>query len=186
VRNNTLLFGGDADDVIAALPEAERFEVFADAVGWVHRRSGMAAGGFGGQSPTEAAARVRRYAEEALALAEKFRVDPNYSTVVYRAHLTLGALAIREGDRARAVEHLRAAGDVPGSEELALMSTGLPTLVHALLDAGERESVAEFLDRLAELNRVDADRWRADASAIREGRMPTTYQLLKRRGVVVP
>jgi hypothetical protein len=66
------------------------------------------------------------------------------------------------------------------------MSTGLPTLVHALLDAGERESVAEFLDRLAELNRVDADRWRADARAIREGRMPTTYQLLKRRGVVVP
>lgn len=53
-------------------------------------------------------------------------------------------------------------------------------LVHALLDAGERESVAAYFDRLAEMTRVGSDRWRADAVAIREGRMPESYQAAKR------
>lgn len=58
-------------------------------------------------------------------------------------------------------------------------------LVHALLDAGEYDAVASYLDRLAELNRVGATRWRDEARAIREGRMPESYQLTKRSAAVL-
>jgi hypothetical protein len=105
--------------------------------------------------------------------------------VIHNANIVLGTFAIREGDRRTALAHLRAAAASPGSDELTWMPTiGHLGLVHPLLDAGEYEAVASYFDRLAELNRVGAARWRGEARAIREGRMPESYQRAKRGAVV--
>ena len=48
--------------------------------------------------------------------------------------------------------------------------------VNRLLKEGERERVAEFLEAFARLTISDRDRLLQDAKAIREGRMPSSYQ----------
>jgi len=50
--------------------------------------------------------------------------------------------------------------------------------VNRLLKEGEREAVAEFLEALARLTITERDRVLEDARAIREGRMPTSYQYM--------
>jgi hypothetical protein len=40
----------------------------------------------------------------------------------------------------------------------------------------EREAVVEFLEAFAQLTIMDRDRLLQDAKAIREGRMPSSYQ----------
>lgn len=109
-------------------------------------------------------------------LADRFRNDDDYGTVVFESNTVLGLLALRDGDRRRAVEHLKAAAASPGSRELEyglVLPSRLPTY---LLNAGERESVAAFFDRLAELDRQGRDRWLADAKAVRGGFMTAGYQ----------
>jgi hypothetical protein len=49
-------------------------------------------------------------------------------------------------------------------------------LVNYLLKAGERESVAEFLEKSAALRPRDRERLLKDAAAIRAGKMPLSYQ----------
>jgi hypothetical protein len=122
--------------------------------------------------------RARRLAEEALALAAKLRGDPRSGAVVYRAHVTLGVVAIRRGDRAGAVKHMRLAVETPGSPEVAEYAQSFlhQRLVNYLLKAGERESVADFLERAAAFQVYERDRPLKDAKAIREGRMPMGYQ----------
>lgn len=150
------LLGGaevDPESALDALPETERLEVFADLTNY----SFIGAGGVFRQREDagEAHARARRVAEAALQLAERHPTSPNAGLVTHNANIALGLFAIREGDRRQALAHLRAAAASPGSPEL----TWMPTishfgLVHALLDAGEYDAVASYLDRLAELNRV--------------------------------
>lgn len=55
-------------------------------------------------------------------------------------------------------------------------------LVNDLLKEGERESVAQFLDRSAALRPSDRERRLTDAAAIRAGRMPMSYQRMTSRG----
>ena len=123
--------------------------------------------------------RARRLAEEALALAGKFTGDPRSGAAVYRANVTLGVVAIRRGDRAGAVKHMRLAVETPGSPEVAEYAQSLlrHRLVNYLLKAGERESVADFLERAAAFELYERDRALNDAKAIREGRMPMGYQV---------
>jgi hypothetical protein len=48
--------------------------------------------------------------------------------------------------------------------------------VNELLKEGERERVVEFLETYAQLTVRDRQRLLDDAKAIREGRMPSSYQ----------
>jgi hypothetical protein len=50
-----------------------------------------------------------------------------------------------------------------------------------LLKRGERESVVEFLEAFALLTITERDRVLQDAQAIREGRMPSSYQYMVSR-----
>jgi hypothetical protein len=50
--------------------------------------------------------------------------------------------------------------------------------VNYLLKEGERERVVEFLEAFARLTVRDRERLLRDAQAIREGRMPSSYQLM--------
>ncbi len=171
--------GGDLESAIDALPENDRLTLFADLTDLTYIGAGGPLRPLDGEE--QGRQRARRIAEAALQLAAKHPSHPDYGTVIHRANITLGTLAIREGDRRRAVAHLRAAAASPGSDEITWMpAVAHLHLVHALLDAGERESVAAYFDRLAELTHVGSDRWRADARAIREGRMPESYQSAKR------
>jgi beta-lactamase regulating signal transducer with metallopeptidase domain len=176
--------GTEPDDALGALPETERLEMLADVTSFSY----IGAGGV--LSPREEESqgwrRARRLAEAAMQLAARHPTHPSVGSVTYNANIVLGTFAIREGDRRTALAHLREAAASPGSDELTWMPTvGHLGLVHGLLDAGEYEAVASYFDRLAELNRVGATRWRDEARAIREGRMPESYQRAKRGAVVL-
>ena len=145
--------GRPPDDAkVAALPEADRLvflpqlaeDAFFAAENAEYYRKDTA--GF-----EASLQRARRLAEEALALAGKLTGDPRSGAVVYRANVILGVVAIRRGDRAGAVKHMRLAVETPVSPEVAEYAQSMlrHRLVNYLLKAGERESVADFLERAA-------------------------------------
>ncbi len=127
--------------------------------------------------------RSKRYAEQTLALAATSREHPDYGEAIYHARIALGAHALREGDKAAAVRYMLDASNAPPSPRLdALTFFGLDTrLANYLLNAGERESVAQFLEKSAALRSADRERLLKDAAAIRAGRMPAGYQYLVTR-----
>ena len=164
---------------VSALPEAERFEqlpalarssyaTIEDLARWNDPNL---------RDRVELARQnAKRFAEDALKLAPKYRAHPQYGTAIYTANMTLGALALRDGDRKRAVEFLRTASAAPPSETLAYANdvvSGLHWhLAGDLLKQGERKAVIEFLDRLAETNVANRTDLREAAAAIRRGEMP--------------
>jgi hypothetical protein len=116
-------------------------------------------------------------AEEVLKVAAAQAQDPAYSAAVMTAHHVLATAALRDGDRERAVHHMRESVKVPTSEQIQYappFSWMRP--INRLLKEGEREAVVEFLEAFARLTIRDRDRLLQDAKAIREGRMPTSYQ----------
>lgn len=120
---------------------------------------------------------AKGYADHVLAIAASHPNDPAYSAAVMTAHQVLAALALRDGDREAAVRHLQDSVKVPTSEQIQYvppMSWMRP--VNRLLQLGERERVAEFLERSASLTVVDRARLLSDAKAIRDGRMTMSYQ----------
>jgi hypothetical protein len=89
----------------------------------------------------------------------------------------LATAALRDGDRERAVDHMRDSVKVPTSEQIQYappFSWIRP--VNRLLKEGERERVVEFLEVFARLTISERDRLLNDAQAIRDGRMPSSYQ----------
>jgi hypothetical protein len=132
----------------------------------------------GKQQRDEAKAR----AEAALKIAAAHPGDPAYSAAVMTAHHVLATAALRDGDRERAVLHMRESVNVPTSEQIqyaAPFSWGRP--VNRLLRSGERERVVEFLEALARLTITERERLLRDAQAIREGRMSSSYQYVVAR-----
>jgi hypothetical protein len=126
----------------------------------------------------EAAAR----AEEVLKMAAAHPQDPAYSAAVMTAHHVLATAALRDNDPDRAVYHMRESVKVPPSEQVQYMPPySWLRPVNRLLKNGERASVVEFLEALAQLTIVDRDRLLEDARAIREGRMPSSYQVTAAR-----
>ena len=120
---------------------------------------------------------AKAHAEEALKVAKEHAQDPAYSAAVMTAHHVLATVALRDGDRERAVYHMRESVKVPPSEQIQYappFSWLRP--VNQLLKEGERERVVEFLEAFASLTIRDRDRLLEDATAIREGRMPASYQ----------
>jgi hypothetical protein len=125
----------------------------------------------------EGFARARQYADDALALARNQQAAQD-NDVIYRAETVLGVLALKDGDRKAAVEHMRAAGAAPISDAGRYTPQfGLRgRLVEYLLRAGERASVAEYLEKSAERYPTERERLLNDAAQIRAGVMPLSYQ----------
>lgn len=138
--------------------------------------------------PDQKRAQARAYADAALALAQAAPSDPRSDGLRFAAHLAHGALAMHSGDRRSAVRYLEQATKVAQSTPHALVDRmGHQNLVHALLDAGERETVAAFFDAIAlhDDERINSY-YAKSAAAIRNGRMPETYQqMLGRSGRLV-
>lgn len=187
--------GGGADQssdayarAIATLSEEDRLFYLPGAAESAYSRAeyqeytagekGGDAAGAGEQSPKAGFARARQFAHDALALAAKHPQVARDHAVLYRVHTVLGVLALRDGDRKGAVEHMRTAGNAPISEAGGFLARfGLRgRLVEYLLRAGERESVAVYLEQSAERYLPERDRLRKDAAQIRAGVMPLSYQ----------
>ena len=116
---------------------------------------------------------AKRYAEDALALAPRYRDHPEYGTAIYLANMTLGTLALRDGDTKKAVLFLRNASRAPASEELAY-SNGIVSSHHwhlaaDLLKLGEKEAVLEFLDRMSAISVANRYELREAATEIHGG-----------------
>lgn len=119
---------------------------------------------------------ARRYAVDALRLAPKFRDHSSYGTAIYMANMTLGAIALRDGDTRAAASYLLRAADAPPSEELAYSDNLMPDwhwhLVPDLLERGERSTVATYLDRMAAVNIASRIEFKTAAAEVRQGKTP--------------
>jgi len=162
---------------IAALPEAEQFEFLPGlAIGaylegenadyYKHDTTGAKA----------AWERARKYAQDGLRLASKLHDDPEYGTNIYMGNIVLGLVTFREGNRQAAVNYMLAASHAPAAEDLEYYVPFHIRLTGYLLKYGERESVIEFLERIAQ---VVSDRYKTEllnaASQIRKGIQPIWY-----------
>jgi hypothetical protein len=163
-------------EAVAALPEADRFELLPELALAAFRQAEGAAS-MNDANLDEYVRRAlensRRYAEDVLALAPLFRADPRYGDALYKAHMALGSLAFREGQTKVAVEHLRKASASPATEEWAY-AQGIEGsgLLEDLLRAGERAAVIDFLEQRAETTVVLRERLRDIAMDIRAGQTP--------------
>jgi beta-lactamase regulating signal transducer with metallopeptidase domain len=119
--------------------------------------------------------RSEQYSRDLLALARKFTSDPRHDTAIYHANLVLALAALREGDAEVAVDYMV---DAAKARTLVNDSTSwvVQELMIYLLVAGERESVASFLEHAASIGAVNREGKLRDAEAIRAGRMPAAYQ----------
>jgi beta-lactamase regulating signal transducer with metallopeptidase domain len=128
-------------------------------------------------------ARARQYAQEALDLARANDGAASEHDVVYRAETVLGVLVLKDGDRHGAVAHMRAAGAAPVADPPRYVSHfGLRSrLAEYLLRAGERASVAEYLEKSALHAPIEHDQLLRDAARIRQGMMPVSYQYAEAR-----
>jgi beta-lactamase regulating signal transducer with metallopeptidase domain len=121
----------------------------------------------------------KQYARDLLALAPRFKTDPHYGDAIFEGSMVLGMHALREGDVKAAVHYLEEATRAPSmSPETAFMPSLVHRLVNYLLKAGERDSVAGFLESAARIDAARSERFLTDAIAIRAGRMPLSYQYL--------
>jgi hypothetical protein len=128
-------------------------------------------------------ARARQYARDALVIARDHQQAAQDNDVIYRAETVLAVLALKDGDRKGAVARMRTAGAAPMSDAGRDASWfGLRgRLAEYLLRAGERASVAEYLEKSAERDLPERDRLLKDAAQIRAGMMPLSYQYAEAR-----
>ncbi len=120
---------------------------------------------------------ANRAAQEALDLAAKYPKNPDYGAAFYSAHMTLGLVAMHDGDHKLAVKHLLAAAEAPSTEELAYShQTGTYRLPAWLLKDGVREPVIQFLDRFSQTDLGEQKQLRDAAAQLRAGEKPIWYR----------
>jgi TolA-binding protein len=116
-------------------------------------------------------------ARELLSLAARSANDPEYGDAIFFANLSLGHVMLRRGEKRQAARYLLAASNAPPTDYLRHESIDM-TLARQLVDWGEREAVAQFLDRCAQFNYRGKDliEWSAQ---IRKGINPdlTPYRV---------
>jgi len=113
----------------------------------------------------------RAYAEKLLDSSERFKNDWNYGNAVHKAHLAMGRVDLRQGNKVGAKEHLLAAGRTPGSPQLNTFGPNM-LLAKDLLQSGEPDAVLEYLDLCQKFWKMDMgalDTWRR---LIKEGKTP--------------
>jgi tetratricopeptide (TPR) repeat protein len=134
-------------------------------------------------------ASFERRAHVLLEVAERSPRTRLTSEVMANVHIAFGTIAIRRRKTAEALRHLQQALQLtpPADPTLrpapwaeftgSLGSIPAQNLTHALLDAGERETIAAFYEAAAPtLLYKTKDQYLAAAAAIRAGQMPAAYQ----------
>jgi len=203
-RQTALLRGTPRDaqpEALAKLPDADRLRILTrlandeymagEAYEWQTKHPATQANGEAdaiAKNRDRAKAcfeRSKQYAHQALDVAGKLPNDLYYPDALFQANLALGAHAFREGDRKTAVRYMLAASRAPRSriaqtsrevQEVSLSSLE-SRLIGQLLKHGERTTVIEYFERLAQNGSSDVERPRRAAEAIRNGYWPTDYAL---------
>jgi hypothetical protein len=94
---------------------------------------------------------VEAKARQLLELAMQDTRDSQYADAIYAANIALGYIALQKGDKTQASQYLLAAVDAPPSDRLRISQIDM-TLARQLVDWGEREAVAQFLEKCANFN----------------------------------
>ncbi len=114
---------------------------------------------------------ARKYANDLLALADKFRQNWNYGNAIQDGNLVLGRIALREGRTEEAKQYLLKAGKSPGSPQMDSFGPNM-SLARDLLQKQERETVLEYFQLCRvfwKMGQSELDQWTADVKA---GRIP--------------
>jgi hypothetical protein len=168
--------------IVASMPPQERMTSSVTLAEQAYSQGNAAEARHDAAARDRAWTLARKYANDALALAAKLSTEPAAGAAVYRAHILLGMLALRAGNHREAVAQMLDAAQAPSSEELAYGPDPYSrVLVAYLLDAGERETVVDFLYRAASLKLDQKATMIADIDAIRANRLPATYRGLVTR-----
>jgi len=172
-----LLRGVEAQ-ALKSLPENDRFVLLPSLAEHAFMSADYAEfAKLSATDPAERRATARAYAEEALALAPTFENDPAYAISIYTANMTMSRVALANGDRSKAVTYLLDASKAPASDDLAYNPlVTIHRALKSLIDSGERASVIEYFERMAQVSVSDKDRLQKSADAIKAGRMPDWYQ----------
>lgn len=125
------------------------------------------------QDTAQALDLAEKAARQAHDLAVRFPADPDSGTALYNSSNILGLLALRRGDRRAAIQEMLDAAQAPPTQELQYsMSDFTLMLPERLYQAGERASVADFLDRFAQSNVSSHGYLVESAKAIRAKKNP--------------
>jgi beta-lactamase regulating signal transducer with metallopeptidase domain len=116
-------------------------------------------------------AEAENKARELLALAQQQPNDLEVNNAIYRANLVLGQRALQRNDKHQAAQHLLAASTVVPTDLLRYDSVDM-TLARQLVDWGEREAVALYLERLAPVNQARSSEMTQWAAQLRQGLNP--------------
>jgi hypothetical protein len=165
-------------DAISALPETERLKYLPRMA-----EQSYMIGEYEDYSKHDKAAAdadfeyAGKFAQDALNLGTKLPNHPFSSPAIYTGNMVLGTLAFKHGDRNTAVRYMLAASHAPASENLDSYLVFYTRLTGQLLKYGERDSVIEFLERIAQLSsRPDQkDYLLESANQIRNGYQPRWY-----------
>jgi hypothetical protein len=113
---------------------------------------------------------VEPQARELLTLAAQNPTDREYGNAIFFGNLALSRVALRQGNKREAARLLLLASEAPPTDLLRYghIDTDLP---FELVDWGERDAVAQFLERCARFNRVE-ERMADWAAQIRKGINP--------------
>lgn len=113
-------------------------------------------------------------AEELLRIGAEYPKDWNFGNSVHYGNITLGRIALKNGDTAEASRRLLAAGATPGSPQLNSFGPKW-TLAQELLAKGESGPVLEYIDECRRFWKMEDGRLNAWASTIRTGGVPNFY-----------
>ncbi len=162
---------------VTALPETERFGFLPQlAMGSYEEGNSLDYYKHDTTGAKAAWERARKYAQDALQLAPKFRDNQDYGKAVYMGNIVLGLVTLRDGDKPGAVRYMLAASHAPASEDFDYYMMFHQKLTSYLLKYGARESVIEFLERIAPLANASQKAYMLDsADKIRKGIQPLWY-----------
>ena len=96
-----------------------------------------------------------------------------YGDHVHYGHITLGKIALAQGDVQGAASNLLLAAATPGSSRLRGMGPDM-TLAKGLVEHGERESVLQYFDECARFWERGQDRLKQWATVVRGGGIPNS------------
>ena len=128
------------------------------------------------QGDPDGFAAARKNAQEVLQKAPAAKGEPGAAAAAFQANIVMGLLAMGDHDRKAALRYLSDAGNVPVAEELAYIEQPVVyRLLSWLLKDGERETVAQFLERFAKTSVVSRKQLLESAALIRKNQKPVWY-----------